>query len=144
MTVGTLNTGRLVVPGRAQTVAENKLSAESFTNATGSAFNEYRIALRSLVDAKTVAFFDVRVWKGGAAFRWTVPGRGARRVVGENNAFASPYGKLRIGEAERAQGYPEVLTYERGLSLGLTFPQYPRGWRCEGTVVSPWRFVKTR
>ena len=144
ITVDTLNTGRLVVPGRAQTVAKNKLSAESFTNATGSAFNEYRIALRSLVDAKTVAFFDIRVWKGGAAFRWTVPGRGASRVVGENNAFASPYGKLRIGEAERAQGYPEVHMYERGLSLGLTFPQYPRGWRCEGTVVSPWRFVKTR
>ena len=144
ITVGTLNTGRLVVPGNAQTVAENKLPAESFTNATRSAFNEYRIALKSLIDAKTVALFDMRVWKGGAAYRWTVPGKGVRRVVGENNAFASPYGKLRIGEAGRPSGYPEAYTYERGMSLGITFPQYPRGWNCEGTVVSPWRFVKGR
>ena len=68
----------------------------------------------------------------------------ARRIVGENNAFASPYGRLRVGESERPEDYPEVHTYERGMSLGLTFPQYPRGWRQEGDVVTPWRSVCIR
>ena len=144
ITVGVLNTGKLVVPGRATLVAENAQPKPTFTNATALVYNEYRIPLRSLVDARTVAHFDLRVWKDGAAYRWTVPGTGERRVVGENNAFASPYGKLRIGEAERPSGYPEPHFYERGLSLGIVFPQYPRGWRHEGEVVSPWRIVCAR
>jgi len=144
ITVDTLNTGKLVVPGAATTVAENAQPAPTFTNATALAYNEYRIPLRSLVDAKEVAFFDVRVWKNGAAYRWTVPGSGERLVVGENNAFATPYGRLRIVESERPKDYAELHHYERGLSLGITFPQYPRGWRQTGEVVSPWRSVTLR
>lgn len=144
ITVDAQNTGKLVVPMKAEAVASNVSPDVAFTNATSSAYNEYRIALKSLIDARLVAYLDVRVWKNGAASRWTVPGEGVRRVVGENTAFASPYGKLRVGEACRPDGYPEVHTYERGLSLGLTFPQYPRGWKHEGEVVSPWRFVSVK
>ena len=114
-----------------------------FTNVTTAAYNEYRIPLRHLVDGHPVATFEKRVWDGGAAGRWIVPGEGERRVVGENTAFVAPY-VFQILEAERPEGYPEAFWYDRHMSKGVRFPQQPCGWKHVGEVVTPWRAIRAK
>ena len=143
VTVGLQDTGKLVLPGRAVRVAEAATPAPAFTNVTAAAYNEYRIPLRHLVDGHPVATFEMRVWDGGAAGRWIVPGEGERRIVGENTAFVYPY-VFQILEAERPNGYPEAFWYDRHMSKGVRFPQHPCGWKHVGEVVTPWRAIRAK
>ena len=171
ISVGHWDYGRKVVPAAAEDRGETSLAA--FTNGTvltsirgGVGYKnvstntaqvaaltarEWRIPLRSLVTAETVACLDVRVWDGGAAYRWTVPGTGVRRVQGENDAFMPAGGdrsRIALVEWERdgsfANGYPESFYYARGSGCGVSFPEAARGWNHEGDVVSPWRGVLSR
>ena len=168
ITVGRLNHWTRVVPGLAE--ERPRVSLAPFTNATCqvelkggvavrtavtniAAFaalsaREWRIPIRNLVTAKTDAFLDVRVWNGGAAYRWTVPGTGLRKVVGESNAFIPADGNrcsITPLEWERdddfANGYPEVLYYPRGPGYGVMHPEFAHGWMHDGPVVSPWRGI---
>jgi hypothetical protein len=169
VTVDYFDYGRKVVPCAAELRGEVQMNA--YTNATaltpirggiawrnintnvtdavgGRTAKEWRIPVKSLITAETVAFLDVRVWKGGAAYRWTVPGKGVRKVYGENGAFIPYDGDMslfQIVEWERDEdfenGYPESFYYERGGGRGISFPEYAHGWRHAGDVVTPWRGV---
>lgn len=168
ITVGYFDFGRKVVPAAAS-MAGN-VSLKDFEKGTvlvpirnGTAFRnvatntaqiaalsatEGRIPLRSLITAETVAFLDVRVWDGGAAYRWTVPGVGERMVYGENDAFMPSEGEepaFVLVEWERdvdfENGYPESFYYSRGEGRGVCFPEFAHGWKHVGEVVSPWRGV---
>lgn len=168
ITVGAFDFGHRVVPGQAE--AKGEVPLASFTNGTvqvvlnaGVAVRnaqtnlvafaalvaqEWRIPIRNLITGATDAFLDVRVWNGGATYRWTVPGSGARRIAGENGAFIPADGQrasILPVEWERdgdfANGYPEVLYYERGCGWGISFPEFAHGWTHTGPVVTPWRGV---
>jgi len=168
ITVGYFDFGRKVVPAAAH--ARGAVAMKEFAQGTilvpirnGIGFrnvstntadvaalsaNESRIPLRSLITAETVAFLDVRVWNGGAAYRWTVPGADERMVYGENDAFMPPEGgkqEFHLVEWGRNQdfhnGYPESFYYPRGEGKGVCFPEFAHGWRHKGDVVSPWRGV---
>ena len=169
ITVGFFDHGRRVVPGQAEARGEVRLDGwkkgtvrvsmpcardkgawkNAETNVTLAATaQEWRIPLRSLITGETVSFLDVRVWKGGAAYRWTVPGQGVRKVYGENGAFivhGADRSSVRLVEFERnrdfATGYPESFYYERGEALGISFPECAGGWNHDGEVVTPWRAV---
>jgi len=168
ITVGRLNHWTRVVPGKAEVRPD--VSLAPFTNATRqvslkdgvavrtavtniAAFaaltaREWRIPIRSLVTGGVDALLDVRVWNGGAAYRWTVPGNGMRRVAGENNAFIpadGDQGSICPLEWERdtdfANGFPEALYYPRGSGYGVMHPEFMHGWMHEGPVVTPWRGI---
>ena len=168
ITVGYFDCGRKVVPGPAVFVGE--MSLAGFTNATvqvelkdgvavrsrstnvvsfvAQTAKEWRIPIRSLITAEEIAFLDVRVWNGGAAYRWTVPGEGVRRIYGENDAFMpanGDRGSLTPLEWERdddfGNGYPESLYYVRGPGYGVMFPEFEHGVNHAGSVVSPWRGI---
>lgn len=169
ITVGLFDHGHRVVPGAAVETGEKPLSGwtkatvrvaqpcardkgawrNAVTNLTLSATaREWRIPLRSLLTGTTVSFLDVRVWNGGAAYRWTVPGKGKRKVYGENDAFViRPDAPLAVILAEYERdpdvrtGYPESFYYARGAALGVSFPECSGGWQREGDVVTPWRAV---
>ena len=106
-------------------------------------------AIAPFRDGERVAFLDVRLWTGGAAYRWTVPGEGERRVAGENDSFvaADPsHPGFTLVEWERdaalVNGYPEVFYYKRAEGVtGVLFPEATHGWKHVGEVVSPWRGV---
>lgn len=170
ITVGDFDCGRRVVPEAAQDRGEVEL-LPAYTNATvlvpirgGIGFRsetkdvssslvqkarEWRIPLRSLLTGEHVAFLDIRLWTGGAAYRWTVPGEGERRVAGENDSFvaANPsHPGFTLVEWERdarlVNGYPEVFYYRRAEGVtGVLFPEATHGWKHVGEVVSPWRGV---
>ena len=168
ITVGYFDFGRKVVPAAASvkgTAAlkyfakgtilvpiRNGIAFRNITTNTAQiaalSANEFRIPIRSLITAETVAFLDVRVWNGGAAYRWTVPGAGERMVYGENDAFMPPDGEgiaftlVEWGrDADFENGYPESFYYPRGDGKGVCFPEFAHGWRHVGDVVSPWRGV---
>lgn len=173
ITVGSFDLGRRVVPEAAQSRGEVTLPP-AFTNATvlvpsaeGAGFRswakdvtasleptvrEWRIPLRSLLTGERVAFVDFRLWKGGAAYRWTVPGSGRRRVAGENDSFVAAdqaHPGFTLVEWERDSsldnGYPEVFYYRRAEGVtGVLFPEATHGWMHVGDVVSPWRGVLCR
>lgn len=169
VTVGAFDFGHRVVPGKAE--AKGEVPLDSFTNATvqivlgrkgdavraaqtnlvafaGRTAREWRIPVRSLITGSTDAFLDVRVWNGGAACRWTVPGEGERRIVGENGAFIPADGNRASivpleweRDRDLVRGYPEPLYYARGTGWGVMFPEYAHGWKCVGEVKTPWRGV---
>ena len=167
ITVGDFDCGHRVVPGKAEPLPDAAIGG--WTNATeliffrqqGQAWKNvrtqvkvattaraWRIPLKSLITAETVAFLEVRIWTGGVAFRWIVPGTGRRRIAGENSAFsaanpAKPGFRLVEWERDgRIDGYPESFFYTRAPGVkGVSFPEAPHGWTHTGEVVSPWRGV---
>lgn len=168
ITVGNFDYGRRIVPGKAE-VAKT-VSLLPFTNATcqvegrdGAAVRnkrigfpefaaksaqETRIPIRSLFTGEVVAMLEFRVWNGGAAYRWTVPGEGVRMVYGENDAFLpgeDGLKSMRIVEWGRdlkfVNGYPEACYYPRGKGCGVSFPEFAHGWTHTGPIVTPWRGV---
>ena len=160
VTVGTREFGRKSVPGAAVerrdaattrswtegTVTDHFNSGHWRTKKVRAASEPCRtwmIPVRNLVTGETDAQVEVRVWKGGAALRWHVPGAGARRVFGENGCFRDLAKGYSIVEFERPKDYPESFRYPRGESIGISFPEVPRGWTQTGEVVTPWRAVTT-
>ena len=170
ITVADFDYWHRVVPGKAE--ARPDVAISSFSNGTcqveikngvavrnaqaivpafaGLVAKEARIPVRNLINGRTEAFLDVRVWNGGAAYRWTVPGDGVRRVAGESSAFIPADGNresIRPLEWERdkdfANGFPEVLYFARGSGYGVAHPEFAHGWRHTGPVVTPWRGVCT-
>ena len=122
-------------------------NAKAFIPAfAGVTAKEWRIPVRNLINGKAEAFLDVRVWNGGAAYRWTVPGEGTRRVAGESGAFIPADGNrasLQPLEWERDadfdNGFPEVMYFARGSGYGIAHPEFLHGWSHTGPVVTPWR-----
>jgi len=107
-------------------------------------WREWRIPLRNLVTAEVEASLEVRVWKGGAAVRWRVPGDGNRKVYGENTAFCGLASDWKVAECERPKGYPDSFLYPRGEATGVSFPEFPRGWMHAGELVTPWRVITAK
>lgn len=175
VTVGTRDYGKLVVPGRATCrvvkeapVAEEARDDADFPVAVAAAsYAEATIPLRDLVDGRTAAFFEVRVFDAGVAFRYRVPGAGVRRVRGEMTAWSMAGGALAY-QCRRAKGlharhvepgpwnpkdgvktvvcdaargaFPRFRLQGRGgRTTGLVFPSAPRGWNVTGEVLTPWR-----
>ena len=170
ITVDDFDYGRRVVPEAAQDRGEVDLYP-AYTNATvlvpirgGIGFRsgtkdvssslvqkarEWRIPLRSLLTGERVASLDFRLWRDGAAYRWTIPGEGERSVAGENDSFVAA-DPSRLGfmlvewerDAALVNGYPEVFYYKRAEGVtGVLFPEATHGWKHVGEVVSPWRGV---
>ena len=104
-------------------------------------WREWTIPIRDLVTGTTDAFLDIRLWKGGAAYRWRVPGIGERKVYGENNAFLGLASEYEVVECERPKTVPESFLYPRGGGLGVSFPEYPRGWKHDGELITGWRVI---
>lgn len=168
ITVDAFDFGRKVIPCAASD--DGVVAMDSFTNLTAAvslqngtvwrnvaikmpqfakeSARAWKIPLKSLITAKEVAILEVRVWNGGAAYRWRVSGAGLHWVAGENNAFIPYKGKAscyKIYECGRDDdldnGYPESFYYKRGTGLGVSFPEAAHGWSHRGEVVSPWRIV---
>ena len=161
LTVDDFDFGRRIVPGKAEETTGGIASGE-FAVATcqesnapqgyvrnmtatnfvpASAVRGWKVPLKCLVTGKEVAALEVAVWKGGAAFRWRIPGAGERRVRGENTCFIGDRKSFTVYEWNRPADWPEFITYPRGAANGICFPECPRGWKQEGAVTSPWRGV---
>lgn len=102
----------------------------------------WTVPVHCLVSGMRTASLEVRVWNGGAAARWRIPGAGERMVYGENAVFRRGLCKYGICEWARGENYPESLNVPRGKdATGIVFPEYPRGWKHTGELVTPWRGV---
>ena len=157
VTVGTCDYGRRVVPCSAEVVTN--IDAAAFAKVTKRQLNSpqgfarnmttnmpavaglrgWKIPVKCLISGETVAALEVCVWNGGGATRWTVPGQGERKVYGENTCFLGDVTVSTVCEWGRPEGYPEHMATPRGKGFGITFPEYPRGWKHVGDLVTPWR-----
>lgn len=152
--------GKLAIPGAAEFSAGEDVFAASnvfirasralkWEGALPRGWKGARIPLRDLVTGETVAFVEARIFAGGVAFRYRVPGCGRRFVAGEMTTwhFADREGVTLLEGERRADrldvsGYPAAETQERGRNVvGVTFPERPRGFAVEGEVVTPWRIT---
>ena len=163
VTVGTADFGRKVVPAAAEE-AKDVPDAQVFEKATCrqpnspqgfvrnmttnlppvTALRGWRIPLRDLVTGRVSATLEVRVWNGGCAFRWDVPGEGERKVYGENTCFIGDPERYGVYEWGRPEDYPEFMLYPRGRGRGVALPEYGRGWKHLGPLVTPWRGIVVR
>ena len=131
-------------------------------------YEEAVVPMKDLISGRETATFEIRAFDGGIAFRWRVPGAGVRTVYGEMAAWNVTGGKLlyrrRVQPTKGARwqylengpwddqdglqvvvcdanrgDMPRFRLQERGPVTGLVFPDYPRGWKTVGEVVTPWR-----
>ena len=94
VTVDGIDLGLGVTPGKPST---RKFEERYVTRGLhDEALNRYREAVFPLRDASgsEVARLEVRVFDDGAAYRYVVPGSGARTVNGESGAWVLPAGSL--------------------------------------------------
>ena len=124
ITVGCRDYGKMVVPGKADETNPGLMS----------------VPLQDLVTRNTVAWLDVEARDRGAAFRWRVPGEGARKVYGEMTAFL-PGGNFIISEEKVPKGWPKFHVLPRGKATGIVYPQAIRGFMWQDEIISPWRVV---
>jgi len=46
-----------------------------------------------------------------------------------------------VVECGRGKGWSESMLYPRGDATGILFPEYVRGFKLVGELVSPWRVI---
>ncbi len=148
VTVGYRDFGKFVVPDTAKrrsNVAEAPVKdvldeGDYAVKLVAKSYNEVVVPLRDLVDARVVAYLEVRAFDGGVAFRWRVPGKGRRKVYGELTTWTMiKPDAVKIHDAERGT-QPRYRLQPRGAGArGPVFQDAPRGWFVDGEVVTPWR-----